>query len=356
MNRAVRIAAYPVIALLALVPATVYAQHDAAASSESERNDHIGVAGGDLPAFDNPFGETEGEKKSVTPAQPRSGETSIPTDKTGDDPFPAMQADPSRRAVAKEPPFWYPIVVWQQALNDRLSSTMKKLQHGFSFTSVMVVFLISLIYALLHTMGPGHGKVILGTYFLTIDTRRQKKDAAIAGFIVSITHIGMAFVLSLFLYLFIHSLSMSSQRDLAELSKRIGGGFVILTGVMIMVITLLRKKLFFINPEQIQRRTRNFPLYGVAVLSGIVPCPLAWFVLVFSISFNIYGYGIISIIGMAIGAAVTVGTTGFLVIVGKEKVMNLFSKEKLTGISYWLRFAGGMVLSCIGIVMVLPSA
>jgi ABC-type nickel/cobalt efflux system permease component RcnA len=71
-------------------------------------------------------------------------------------------------------------------------------------------------------------------------------------------------------------------------------------------------------------------------------------------SYGIYIYGIISIIGMAIGAAITVGTTGYIVLVGKEKAMNLFGSQLAEKIAFGLRYCGGLFLLALGLVMVAP--
>ncbi|MBN1129930.1 MAG: hypothetical protein JXA71_13135 [Chitinispirillaceae bacterium] len=305
-------------------------------------------------SFDNPFESSE--VTGISRGQPVAGDTALPErEQAGRNPFGALHGSANGELKTNDPPFWYPLVVWQREMNEKLSATMKSLKEDFSVWRVLVIFLISLVYALGHTAGPGHGKVLLGTFFLTSDIKRRRRDALTAGMIVSLTHIGMAFLLSLILYLVLHSLSMGSQRDMAELSKRIGGVFVILTGLALMFITLFRNKISFLSLEKKRAEFDRYSLYTIAVLAGIVPCPLAWFVLVFSISFNMYLYGIISVLGMAIGAALTVAIASYLSIIGRDKAMGMISAEKMTTIGLWLRFAGGCILVGIGAVMVMPT-
>ncbi len=253
-----------------------------------------------------------------------------------------------------ELPFWYGYIHWQKKINDKLSDTMLDLKENFSLWKVILIFIISLIYSIVHTAGPGHGKTIIGTFFLTSDKKYRKSDAAMAGLIVSLTHIGTAFLLSFIFYIILKSMTAGSQSgDMSSNAKYFGGIMVIITGLVILISSHPAVKKMF---ESFEDKIPDFfkkkgTLVWFAILSGIVPCPLAWFVLLFSISYGIYGYGILSVVAMAIGAAITVGTTGALILHGKEKALSFMSLDKLTRVSAVLRFFGGCILIMLGLSM-----
>ncbi len=290
-------------------------------------------------SFDNPFADEEG----ISAPEPAEGaaesEGIKPTDKK-----------------EKKPPFWYKynfgkkyVTTLQKNLNIKVSNLVHEFKANMTFTKALLVFFVCFFYAILHTGGPGHGKLILGTYFLTDDQKRKKSDAAIAGIIVSLTHNGMAVVLSGLLYLFIHS--FGDQRQMQEAAKQIGGVIVILTGIVIMLTTVFRKKLNFFNSEKAANKMKKYPLYFIAILSGIVPCPLAWTVLVLCMTMGLYWLGLFAVFGMAIGAGITVGTTGFVILAGKEKLFSFVNKDKAEKIAHILRFCGGMFLVVFGYLM-----
>ncbi|KMQ52749.1 putative membrane protein [Chitinispirillum alkaliphilum] len=281
----------------------------------------------------------EQENPFLAPSQPSHSESGEPSE---------ISRKPSE---IQEPPFWYPIVIWQRAVNNKLSTALEDLSENFSMRQALLIFLIALGYSLLHTAGPGHGKLILGTYFLTSEENRKTRDAALAGIIVSVTHIGMAFVLSLFLYLVTNNLSVGSQREMAEVSRRIGGVLVIVTGLALVIAHFLRGRISLFTSEKFREKFQNLSFYTLAVLSGIVPCPIAWIVLVFSISYGVYFMGLIAIVGMAIGAAITVTTVGYFVITAREKAFKVFSKSVATRLAYLARFSGGVILLILGILM-----
>ncbi len=306
--------------------------NDNVSSQEAETGDE---------SFDNPFAEEEG--------------ISAPEQSEGT----AESIKPSEKKEVK-PPFWYKynigkqyVTTLQKKLNIKVSNLLYELKANMTFGKALVFFFICFIYAILHTGGPGHGKLILGTYFLTDDQERKKTDAVVAGIIVSLTHNGMAVLLSGMLYLFIHS--FGDQRYMQEVAKRIGGIFVILTGIIVMLTTILRGKITliatkifpFLNAE----RLKKYPLYIIAMLSGIVPCPLAWTVLILGITTGLYWLGLIGVFGMALGAGITVGTTGLVVLTGKEKLFSLVNRDKAENFAHILRFCGGLFLVFFGYLM-----
>ncbi len=292
----------------------------------------------DEESFDNPFTSEEGiatENSSEADTKPGIK----PTEKK-----------------EKAPPFWYKfnfgkkyVTTLQKNLNEKISGLVNDFKNNMTFMKAFLIFFFSFIYAILHSAGPGHGKLILGTYFLTNDQKSKKSDAAVAGLIVSLTHNGMAVLLSGVLYLLIHS--FGDQRYMQDVAKRVGGIFVIITGIVIMLTTLYRNKLSFLNNEKNTKKLKKYPLYIIAMLSGIVPCPLAWTILVMCITLGLYGLGLLSVFGMALGAGITVGATGLIILTGKEKLFGYIKKERAEKFAYILRFFGGIFLVLFGYLM-----
>lgn len=287
-------------------------------------------------SFDNPFADDEG----ITAPESEKGSEGI---------------KPEEKKEQKAP-FWYKfnfgkqyVTTLQKKLNIKVSTLLFEIKESMNFFKAFVFFIICFVYAILHTGGPGHGKLILGTYFLTDDQKRKKSDAAVAGLIVSLTHNGMAVLLSGLLWLFIHS--FGDQRHMQGVAKQIGGVFVILTGIIIMLTTIFRDKIKLFDSEKNAEKLKKYPLYIIAILSGIVPCPLAWTVLVLGITTGLYWLGLIGVFGMALGAGITVGTTGFIILAGKDKLFSFVKKDKAEQFAHTLRFCGGLFLVFFGYLM-----
>jgi len=306
------------------------------------------VAAGQATAVENSNKQTA-DATSDDFSNPFSNEEGITTEGATEGVKPSEKKE-------KAPPFWYKydfgkkyVTSLQKNLNMKVSSLVNEFKASMNFNKAFLVFFFSFIYAVLHSGGPGHGKLLLGTYFLTNDDVHRKRDAAVAGIIVSITHNGMAVLLSGVLYLLIHS--FGDQRHMQEVTKQVGGVLVILTGLAIMLTSVFRNKIKFFDEEKNAERLKRYPFYLIAILSGIVPCPLAWSVLVLCITMNLYWLGLVSVFGMAIGAGITVGVTGLIVITGKESLFTLVNRERAEKFAHVLRFGGGVFLVLFGYLM-----
>lgn len=250
-------------------------------------------------------------------------------------------------------PFWYGYVQWQKGVNKKLSGLINSLKGSLTAGKILVILVISFLYSILHTAGPGHGKIILSTYFLTTENKHRKNDAVKAALIVSLTHVGSATLLSLFVVLIMHSVSAGTQDgNVLKGSGFFGGILIFITGIIQLLSVffhdvsgkILLKLLAFIKVD-----VKSLGWH--AFLSGIVPCPLALLVLSFSIAAGVLYIGLLSAVVMALGAALTVGSFGFLAIQGRNFLDEKLHLRKLKVAGKILRVLGALVVQFAGFAM-----
>lgn len=68
-------------------------------------------------------------------------------------------------------PFMLTITRLQRELNATLSREMRALRDSGSPRAALVVAGIAFLYGVLHAAGPGHGKLVISSFFLARDTR-----------------------------------------------------------------------------------------------------------------------------------------------------------------------------------------
>lgn len=251
-----------------------------------------------------------------------------------------------------ELPFWYGYVQWQKKVHEKLSHLIESLQKEMTIGRLLMILLISFLYSILHTAGPGHGKVILGTYFLTSSENHKKRDALKAGIVVSLTHIGSALLLALFMLVVLKSMTQGAQdSEVTDRAKFLGGIMVMITGCLIFLTSVFHEQMEKLEEKLATMGPKNKSLIWHSILSGIVPCPLALFVLSLSIAAELFYVGLLAALVMAIGAALTVGSIGYLAIRGREMIEKVLHVKKVKSVGMILRGGGALLLIFFGFVM-----
>ena len=66
------------------------------------------------------------------------------------------------------------IMFWQHQLNTKLTEQVKRLKTEKPLASLWPLVMISFLYGVLHAAGPGHGKVVVFSYFISRRARIKK--------------------------------------------------------------------------------------------------------------------------------------------------------------------------------------
>jgi len=66
------------------------------------------------------------------------------------------------------------ITILQSKLNKKFSALGNKINEEGSFSTVLLILLIAFIYGVIHAIGPGHGKFVVFSYFLSDDADIKK--------------------------------------------------------------------------------------------------------------------------------------------------------------------------------------
>ena len=243
---------------------------------------------------------------------------------------------------------WLKIVDIQKNLNRSVSSSLRKLKQEFDYKIFLILIGISFLYGVVHAIGPGHGKMLVGAYFL-------KEKASVfsslkIGSIISITHSGSAAILGLLVGIFFKSAKM--YKDDFQMYITIFSGILIaVLGVFYLLRSIFPKK-FEHNHNS---KEKNELLLGV--FSGMVPCPVSLTIILFSIYLDLLWVGISCVLALSLGMAVTISLIGILVI--KTRAVTEFMTRKRSTLSFVmgkiLSISGSLIIISIGVFMALSK-
>jgi len=221
------------------------------------------------------------------------------------------------------------IMFWQHRLKDKLTEQVKRLKAEKTWASFWPLLLISFLSGVLHAAGPGHGKVVVFSYF--ISRRSRIKKGILLGNLISLFHAVSGVVIVLTLYFIIKTAYLASFETISQKIKLVSYGLVVVIGLVLFLKSIMsRTKTPFKEPEKdSHKRSSDYKdVFPLAVAVGMVPCPGVVIIMLFALSFNLLVTGLILSFLMAMGMAATITLAGLLSILGQEGLLKGLSRNE----------------------------
>lgn len=231
------------------------------------------------------------------------------------------------------------IVAWQQEINILISDSFDKLDMGDTSMFSYILF-IAFLYGLIHALGPGHGKMVIASYFLTRGAKVQ--DAIKAGFLTSIIHTISALIITGVLFYFF-------QTSLTHYFQQINTNMYKVSAIFILIIAsyLLYDTIKDRNEKEELPKSTNKSLLSVSFSIGIVPCPGVMTIVLFAILMGYFTLGIMSAIAMSIGMGITISLAAVMVTKIKES-----GAQSFTNLLRYISYFGIFILYTLGILLI----
>ena len=249
----------------------------------------------------------------------------------GDNPFISKKA-PQKRVVSIR----YPVFIQkmlnktaplQHRLNKALVAFTREIKETRSKKSLFIVIVIAFSYGVIHALGPGHGKTITWSYFLS--KQAHIKKGIVLGNAIAFLHAGSALVIVLSLQFVARRALLTSFEEVSRRIQLISYALIAMIGLFLLIRTcgnLRRGK----NPSKniLSYEDAEPPnMIPVAIAVGMIPCPGAVIILLFSISMGILKLGVLLTFMMALGMGVTISSVAVLTIVAKRGVLKCVSAK-----------------------------
>ncbi|MDO9577688.1 MAG: hypothetical protein Q7J16_07360 [Candidatus Cloacimonadales bacterium] len=212
---------------------------------------------------------------------------------------------------------WHTIAGWQKDMNSKLNHILKDMKQSFKLKYFLILISVSLLFGVIHAIGPGHGKMIVGAYFLK--EKASPINALKLGSIIAITHSGLAILLGILFGIIVKSMKMHGRIDVQNYIGIISGAFITLLGI-------------FYFWQKIKCKNHSLPgkkneiLLGI--FSGMIPCPVSMTIILFSIYLDVFFFGFLSVLFFSVGMACTISLLGFIIIKSRHLISRISIKNK----------------------------
>ncbi|SIT68599.1 ABC-type nickel/cobalt efflux system, permease component RcnA [Ectothiorhodosinus mongolicus] len=302
---------------------------------------------------------------------------------------------PERATATEQVTGW--MIAQQRSLHRQLANTMEAVDQAPTAVNAGLLILVSFLYGIFHAAGPGHGKIVITTY---LATHRQYLHRALGLSLASSLLQGLTAIAAVGLTLLVLGQTARSAMNQAVFLERASFALVALLG-MFLLLRALRQILrqpapapapaahpephehaehehghghhphaqhsdacgcghaHHVTPDQAARVDSLGSLLATVAAVGIRPCTGAILVLVFAHILGLWLAGLLAVLAMSLGTAMTVGALALLAVSARDWASRLASGALETGALRWLGPAvsvlGGLIILWIGATLFLGS-
>lgn len=274
----------------------------------------------------------------------------------------------------------------QYELNRLLSDKTLEAKAGNAPGVWLFLMLVAFVYGAFHSIGPGHGKCVVCSYFISEEASIRR--GLTLGYLVAAIHAFSAFSVVAILYYALKGSGQLALNEAARYTSWVGYSLIIALGSFLWVRNLLRwRRSADAHPGEASLSSdalaqpasacghahhshhdgdcsaehadsqRN--LFWVAAAIGMVPCPGALTILLFSISLDFLALGVVLALMIALGMGLTISLLAVGTILSRQGSLRWFSRRhssvQTTRFSGVLGLVGSSFTVLLGVVLLLGS-
>ncbi len=230
----------------------------------------------------------------------------------------------------------------QMQLNDVISREFQSVDHTGSIIAALTILALAFIYGVVHAAMPGHGKTIVGSYFVANEAR-WRSGLFMGGLIAALqgaTAIAIVFLMSLILHL--KELATANQ---GAVIGSVSYALVVVIGCVVLWRSATGRDCGHghgraqshhnrdvahdcdrhdtaAHRHAPGRAQRNFQRILIAV-TGVVPCSSAIVIMLFALANDAMPMGIAAVVALSLGMALTVSAVGMVGIAARPVLLRI---------------------------------
>ncbi len=242
---------------------------------------------------------------------------------------------------------------FQRNLYEKIADLVEAVRESRNPRVILILFVISFIYGVVHAIGPGHGKSIAASYFLSQDVPLSR--GLLMGGLIALLHAGSAIIVVLTVYLILRRSYLTSLENISHIVRIVSYALISLIGLLMFIVAIRDRRTgrFPIHDGSTTKVLKRRSLFSVALAVGIVPCPGAILILLFCLSLEFLATGVFLVLVMAIGMGITISAVGSTAILTRQGIFKFLPPESKTRwiLSTGLRLLGSFLIFVLGALL-----
>ena len=259
------------------------------------------------------------------------------------------------------------IRLWQRELHQSLANAVRITQER-SVGAFWSLVGLSFVYGVFHAAGPGHGKMIIATYLATHKTKLKK---GIFLSFVSAALQGVTAIITVEITVGLLKLTLADANSTSQTLERVSYVLIAVIGLIFMLAAYRRflhkqhnhdhcDHSHLPDPDASNDKIPIVNFLSMVLSIGIRPCAGSVLVLIFATILKLKVAGIVSVLAISFGTAITVSTLAALAVYARATAEELL-KNMPTGnmaIAHFFNGAalvGGLFIFLFGVALFLST-
>ncbi len=244
----------------------------------------------------------------------------------------------------------------QRDFREKMTAYARRIQEAPTGATTLGFLGLTFLYGVIHALGPGHGKTIVGSYFLA---RKGTLLQALAfGNLITFMHVLSAVLIVFGLALIGRQTNIFSfqqveggVQNFSYLLIFLIGAFLLLKAIRDLVARRRR------GGEERDGEADRGSMAALSLSAGLIPCPGAALILLFTIGLDIAWAGIAAMFALGAGMGLTNSMVGVVTLSSRGALMRLTrSSPRLFSVFYsFFALSGALVITLLGLSLFLSS-
>lgn len=249
---------------------------------------------------------------------------------------------------------------WQRTLNQEIATRFTDWQTAGSGTALALILGLSFLYGVIHAAGPGHGKTVVASYL--VSRRETVLRGLMIGSAISFIQAIVAIVLVGILGL-AFSLAHLKVTDHAATVETVSYALVLALGLWLTWSAWKGHDHHHHGHDHHHHdhdHHHHAPpragALGLVITAGLTPCASAIIIMLFALALRAFAVGVLAVLVMAVGMALTVSAIGIGTIYARRLITHVFAdRPGAELVEKLLTLGGALALTAFAALMLFGS-